>query len=337
MAAKLDVYREWLKIPDADRPLSHYQLLRLTKFEDDVAKIRGNYRKMNAHVRKFAAGEYQQQSQDLLNELAKAMLCLTDARRKSEYDAGLGRTTAAGERRTLEQILIAGKLADSDQLAKARNYAAAVGIDLHEALVQQKLAADDVVMQAYAESIGLPYVDLEETGVDAAVAPRVPAVLARQHSLVPVLVDDNQVLLASPNPIAPDVEEELRLRLGMGVRSVLCTVSKLNQAIEKHYSKEAAQRELASGKAGPVKAGQPVAAAPATAAAARPALTPEERAAAKKRRLGKAIVAFNFVGMPVMVAMYYFVTRPPAFFMSLGAALLAGGLAAAGAYLMSRD
>src|SRR5947207_723332 len=61
---------------------------------------------MNAHVRKFAAGEFQQQSQDLLNELAKAILCLTDAQRKTEYDASLGRQTTAEAPRTLEQILV---------------------------------------------------------------------------------------------------------------------------------------------------------------------------------------------------------------------------------------
>ncbi len=52
--------------------------MRLKQFEDDIGKIREHYRKMNAHVRKFAAGEFAKQSQDLLNELAKAMLCLTD-------------------------------------------------------------------------------------------------------------------------------------------------------------------------------------------------------------------------------------------------------------------
>ena len=96
MAKELDVYRDWLGITETARPLSHYQLLRLDLFEDDPAKIRGNYRKMNAHVRKYAAGEYGAQSQELLNELAKAMLCLTDNLRKAEYDASLGRQTAAG-------------------------------------------------------------------------------------------------------------------------------------------------------------------------------------------------------------------------------------------------
>jgi hypothetical protein len=53
---QLDVYRDWLKIEEKARPLNHYQLLRVKQFEDDPAKIRANYRQLNAHVRKFASG-----------------------------------------------------------------------------------------------------------------------------------------------------------------------------------------------------------------------------------------------------------------------------------------
>src|SRR5215470_6933346 len=114
MPQTLDVYRDWLKIKETTRPLSHYQLLRLKQFEDDTAKVREHYRAMNAHVRKFAAGEFAKQSQDLLNELAKAMLCLTDSQRKSEYDVTLGRKDgkASAKGRTFEQILLANKVVD---------------------------------------------------------------------------------------------------------------------------------------------------------------------------------------------------------------------------------
>src|SRR5574340_1494963 len=101
MPKQIDVYREWLGIAETARPLNYYQVLRLKNFEDDASKVRAHYRKMNAHVRKFGTGDYAKQSQDLLNELAKAMLCLTDAERKREYDASLGRKDqATGRRRT---------------------------------------------------------------------------------------------------------------------------------------------------------------------------------------------------------------------------------------------
>ena len=56
--AALDVYKEWLGIPEGPRPPDYYSLLRLIQFEDDVNKIRANYKKLNGHVRKYAAGQH---------------------------------------------------------------------------------------------------------------------------------------------------------------------------------------------------------------------------------------------------------------------------------------
>ena len=244
MTKELDVYRDWLQIKETARPLSHYQLLRVKQFEDDAGKVRQHYRKLNAHVRKFATGDFSRQSQQLLNELAKAMLCLTDAKRKTEYDASLGRRDSSpGKRRTLEEILIFRKLIDTAQLDKARKYAEAVGLEMRDALIQQKLVTAEIVMQAWAESIGLPYVDLCEVGVDESIVPQVPTYTARQHSCVPVMIDDGQLLMAAPNPLKPDVEDDLRVRTGMPVRSVLCTPADIHTMVEKYYPKDAAAAE----------------------------------------------------------------------------------------------
>jgi hypothetical protein len=249
MAKQLEVYRDWLGITETARPLTHYQLLRLSKFEDDPAKIRLHYRKMNSHVRKFASGDFAPQSQELLNELAKAMLCLTDTRRKGEYDASLGRAETSSRRKhTLEEILVGRKIIDATGLEKARNLAKAINLEIRDAVIQQKVPAD-VVMMAYAESLGLAYIDLADVGVSEELAPKVPAVLARQHSCVPIMADHGVLLMASPNPLVPDVEEELRLRLGFPVRTILCTPADVNAAVGKYYPKEVAAAQMAAGVA----------------------------------------------------------------------------------------
>jgi hypothetical protein len=321
---QLDVYRDWLGITEAARPLNHYQLLRLKQFEDDAAKIRENYRKLNAHVRKYAAGEYGPQSQALLNELAKAMLCLTDSRRKGEYDATLGRKDkASGARQTLEEMLISRKVVDSAQLQKARNYASTVGVEIRDALVQQKLARPEVVTPMYAESIGLPYIDLADLTYDESLMRQIPAVLARQHSCAPVIVDDGQVLMASPHLIQPDVEEELRLRLGMPVRTVLCTPAGINDLIGKYYPREAAAAEMAG------KSAVPQTARPADGAAG-PTLSPAE---AKKRQRMTSLVTFNFAFMITVMAQVMF--RHGASMMSmLGIGFLVGLIAGGSAFLI---
>ncbi|MBL9125606.1 MAG: hypothetical protein JNG90_18350 [Planctomycetaceae bacterium] len=331
MPPQLDVYRDWLKIEDKQRPLNHYQLLRVKKFEDDPVRIRSNYRQLNAHVRKFAAGDFAQQSQDLLNELARAMLVLTDAKRKGEYDASLGRVeTKTRQLRTIEELLLARKVLDAEKLEKARSFAQAVGLDMQDAVLQQKLASPEITMQIYAESLGLPYVDLAETGVGVEHVPLVPATIARQHACVPVMVDDDVLIMASPHPLKPDVEDDLRLRVGMPIRAAICTPSGINAALDRFFTKEAAAAEKAANPGRAVQAAQPAAGAAAKKddkkAAKQPAaessLTPAE---AKKQRMMVSLMAGNFTFMAVMFYLQLFSKVPQGLFKSLGIAAIAGG------------
>ena len=335
MARELDVYRDWLGITETQRPLNYYQMLRLRTFEDDVARVRRHYRKLNGHVRKYATGDYAEASQELLNELARAMLCLTDAQRKREYDVTLGRKEAGvGGRRSLEEILLANRDVDQAQLEKARRFADQVGLEIRDALVQQKLASPDTVMLAFAESQGLPYVELEEVGVDEELVPQIPPATAKQHSCVPIMADGGQVLMASPNPLVPDVEEELRLRLGMPVRTVLCTPASINRLIAEHYGRDAhhpaaaadAEKKRAAQKA--ARAAQK-AARKAARAAAEPA-SPEE----VKQRFMYDVMAFN-----VAVVLGMLVTKGiagldygPAILLSA----LLGGIVAGATHFMMR-
>lgn len=310
MAKEIDVYRDWLGITETARPLNHYQLLRLDLFEDDPAKARANYRKMNAHVRKYAAGEYGDRSQELLNELAKAMLCLTDNLRKAEYDASLGRQTGGVQKgqagRSFEELLLARKILDSSALDKARRLSRTIGVEVRDAVMQQKLAPADQVMQVYAESLGLPYVEIADVSIDESLIPKVPAVYARQQSVAPLLVDDGRVLIVASHQLAPEVEDQLRLRFGMPVRTVLCTPSSINEAITKYYSREQAAAELAAGppkidsKSAKAEVKSEVNKSAEEKPTRRTGVDPAERAAAKKKRNMTALVAFNFGVMGTM-------------------------------------
>jgi hypothetical protein len=310
---QIDVYRDWLKIADPARPLDYYAVLKLKRFQDDPEKIRDNYRKLNAHVRRYATGEFGPQSQALLNELARAMLCLTDQQRKDEYDASLGRVEKREfRRRSIEQILLAAQAITLEQLNKVRNVANAVGLSIRDAILQQRIIAPEIVMQAYAESVGLPYIDLEDIGIDESLVPGVPAPTARENSCVPVMIADGMLLLASPNPLVPGVEDDLRLRFGVPARTVLCTPASINALVAKYYSRGAAagRPAVAPAAARPAAAAQPAA---ATTPAAQPrrdekdeeaeeeaeAATPED---SLKRKL--AIAWIVFMGCVILYVAY---------------------------------
>jgi len=237
---ELDVYKDWLGIPEGERPPDHYTLLRLVKFEDDEEKIRRNYSKLNAHVRKYATGQYSIQSQELLNELAKAMLCLTDPIRKSEYDASLGRAVEdkpdAVQRKTLGEVLVTEGKISADQCQEAQSFAEARGLSMRDAVVQMKLVDVVTATQAFAQELGYSFVKLEETVPDDSVLDKVPRNLVKRHSILPLFVDDDVLLVACVHEPTPELEEELRLRYGVPIRPVMATPLEVNQGITKYYA-----------------------------------------------------------------------------------------------------
>jgi hypothetical protein len=251
----MDVYKEWLGIPEGDRPPDHYTLLRLVQFEDSEEKIRKNYTKLNGHVRKYASGQYSTQSQDLLNELAKAMLCLTDEQRKREYDESHGREfddeNQLPGRKPLGKFLVDEGHLSASQITEAESFADARGLDLRDSLVQMKLVDAELATRGLASELGYSFVDLATTIPDDTVLDKVPRLLVKRNSILPLFVDDDVLLVASIHEPSPELEEEMRLRYGVPMRTVLATPLSINQGIAKFYApgmRDEAVEDEATGK-----------------------------------------------------------------------------------------
>lgn len=250
----LDVYKQWLGIPEEFRPPTHYQLLRVVDFEDDPQKIEAHYKKLNSHVRKYATGQFSLESQDLLNELAKAMLCLIDPVRKREYDEGLGREFEEdpNAETTTGQILINEGHISKDQMKEAEDYANRRGISMRDAVVQMKLVDHETATRALAGERKLSYVNLADLPPDDSILDRVPRNVVKRNAILPLYIDDDVLLIACSEEPEMELEDEMRLRFGIPMRAVLATPLSINQAIAQHYApgmrEEAVTSETATTK-----------------------------------------------------------------------------------------
>jgi len=236
----LDVYKDWLGIPDGPRPPDYYTLLRLVQFEDDNDKIRRHYKKLNAHVRKYATGQYAVPSQELLNELAKAMLCLTDPARKREFDEKTGRkfepATSTTGHPLMENVLVDQGHLNKEHIKDARAFADLRGLSMRDAIVQMKLADAQTASRAFAIELGFSYVDLEDMMPDDSVLDKVPRALVKRNSILPLFIDNDVLLVACAEEPTHMLEDELRLRFGVPIRQVIATPLAINQAIAKYYA-----------------------------------------------------------------------------------------------------
>ena len=94
MSDDFDHYYKWFGIPPEDQPPNHYRLLGLTNFTEDDEVIANAADQRAAHLRTFQLGPRSALSQQVLNEVARARVCLLDLDKKVSYDAELRRHVA---------------------------------------------------------------------------------------------------------------------------------------------------------------------------------------------------------------------------------------------------
>jgi hypothetical protein len=97
MSGSFDPYHKWLGISPKDQPPNHYRLLAIDLFEADSDVISSAADQRMAHVRAFQTGKHSALSQQILNEIAAARVCLLNAEKRAEYDRQL-RGQLEGER-----------------------------------------------------------------------------------------------------------------------------------------------------------------------------------------------------------------------------------------------
>lgn len=103
-----DPYHKWLDIPPEEQPPHHYRLLGINTFESDREVIRNAADQRMTYLKTFVGGQHSELSQELLNEVSAAKVCLLDDAKKREYDNGL-RQRAAPLRTAPQAPLVAVK------------------------------------------------------------------------------------------------------------------------------------------------------------------------------------------------------------------------------------
>src|SRR5271156_1608401 len=87
--SNFDPYHKWLAIPPGEQPPHHYRLLGVAPFEADLDVIEAAADRQMTYIRQCATGQYVKESQQILNELSAARVCLLNPSKKKAYDSEL--------------------------------------------------------------------------------------------------------------------------------------------------------------------------------------------------------------------------------------------------------
>jgi formylglycine-generating enzyme required for sulfatase activity/HEAT repeat protein len=94
----LDVYRDWLGIPEEEHPPNFYRLFGLETYAVDPEEIERATRRTIGEIRKRQLDPaHKKEVQDLLTELARARAVLKDQDRRFQYDRWLMKSRGKGE------------------------------------------------------------------------------------------------------------------------------------------------------------------------------------------------------------------------------------------------
>jgi hypothetical protein len=89
MGEAFNPYYKWLGIRPEEQPPHHYRLLGISVFEPDPDVIEAAADQRMAHLRGYQTGRHAELSQQLLNEVAAARICLLNPSKRAAYDEQL--------------------------------------------------------------------------------------------------------------------------------------------------------------------------------------------------------------------------------------------------------
>ena len=88
-----------------------------------------------------------------------------------------------------------------------------------------------------SKQYGVPFVNLDDYEITAAVLARVPPELAERHRLLPLNIDEESptLVVAMANPGDADAIDEIQLRTGFTVDVVVADETQLRRCINRYY------------------------------------------------------------------------------------------------------
>jgi hypothetical protein len=148
--------------------------------------------------------------------------------------------------------------------------------------------------------LGLPYVDLEQLTPDDSILAKIPRGLARRNTILPLFVDDDMLLVACVDEPTHDLEDELRLRVGVPMRRLIASPLSINQGIAKFYAGLEADEESVA-DAGTVAKKKKKAERKAEVVV--PGSSEAKAAEYKTRQIGTILVCWSLV-VPVVIDLF---------------------------------
>jgi type IV pilus assembly protein PilB len=109
------------------------------------------------------------------------------------------------------------------------------GKELQKIIIDLGMLKKDEMMLALADKIGEKYVNLNDITIDPTIVVLIPEEMARRHQLIAIDKNEKKITVAMANPLDVFAHDELKIRLGYDIESVLSYGEDINKALDEVF------------------------------------------------------------------------------------------------------
>jgi type IV pilus assembly protein PilB len=107
--------------------------------------------------------------------------------------------------------------------------------DLQKIIIDLDILKKDEMMLALADEIGVNYVNLDDVNIEPTIVVLIPEEMARRHQLIAIDKDEKKLTVAMANPLDVFAHDELKIRLGYDIDSVLSYGEDIDKALDEVF------------------------------------------------------------------------------------------------------
>lgn len=135
----------------------------------------------------------------------------------------------------LSDILYEKGLITDEQLDRILKIQQDNGNDLQKIIIDLDILKKDELMLALADEIGVKYVNLDDINIEPTIVVLIPEEMARRHQLIAIDKDEKKLTVAMANPLDVFAHDELKIRLGYDIDSVLSYGEDIDKALDEVF------------------------------------------------------------------------------------------------------
>lgn len=138
----------------------------------------------------------------------------------------------------LGELLLEKGIINDAQLEKALKIQKEKGGLIGQILVMLGYAKEEEIAQVLTVQYGFPYLPLESYEISADAIKLIPENVAKQYNLIAIDRIGSLLTISMSNPLNIQAVEDIEMLTGCKIQVFISTMSDVNNAIKKYYSKK---------------------------------------------------------------------------------------------------